>query len=207
MDSDRHTNTLSSCRESIRCSRDTYPESYITKFTSIRRKSGPYNLNAACLESLDGVDDVEGAQRHVLDARPAVEINVLLNLFRGGLVFKAHRLCVSLNSRFESNNKEEESAHVQRGFRNCGQPRETVFYCRKTSASTASRTPRRTWATHRNEIMNDGSYSGDCWRLCQKLQNHAESGRKWMMSRVRMHPRPAVQVNVLMDMYGESDSV
>jgi len=29
--------------------------------------------------------------------------------FRGGLVFKAHRLCVSLNSRLESN-KEEENA-------------------------------------------------------------------------------------------------
>jgi len=27
--------------------------------------------------------------------------------FRGGLVFKAHRLCVSLNSRFESNKEEE----------------------------------------------------------------------------------------------------
>ena len=30
--------------------------------------------------------------------------------FRGGLVFKAHRLCVSLNSRLESN-KEEERVH------------------------------------------------------------------------------------------------
>jgi len=28
--------------------------------------------------------------------------------FRGGVVFKAHRLCVSLNSRLESNNEEEE---------------------------------------------------------------------------------------------------
>ena len=28
--------------------------------------------------------------------------------FRGGLVFKAHRLCVSLNSRLESNHEEEE---------------------------------------------------------------------------------------------------
>jgi len=28
--------------------------------------------------------------------------------FRGGLVFKAHRLCLSLNSRLESNNEEEE---------------------------------------------------------------------------------------------------
>jgi len=28
--------------------------------------------------------------------------------FRGGLVFKAHRLCVSLNSRLEGNKEEEE---------------------------------------------------------------------------------------------------
>ena len=28
--------------------------------------------------------------------------------FRGGLVFKAHRLCVSLNSRLDSNKEEEE---------------------------------------------------------------------------------------------------
>ena len=28
--------------------------------------------------------------------------------FRGGLVFKTHRLCVSLNSRLESNQEEEE---------------------------------------------------------------------------------------------------
>ena len=36
--------------------------------------------------------------------------------FRGGLVFKAHRLCVSLNSRLESNDEEEEVAR-------CGQHR------------------------------------------------------------------------------------
>ena len=30
--------------------------------------------------------------------------------FRGGLVFKAHRLCVSLNSRLKSNKDEEEEA-------------------------------------------------------------------------------------------------
>ena len=32
--------------------------------------------------------------------------------FRGGLVFKAPRLCVSLNSRLESNKEEEESRQV-----------------------------------------------------------------------------------------------
>ena len=30
--------------------------------------------------------------------------------FRGGLVFKAHRLCVSLNSRLEGNKEEEKGA-------------------------------------------------------------------------------------------------
>ena len=32
--------------------------------------------------------------------------------FRGGLVFKAHRLCVSLNSRLESDKEEEEDLLV-----------------------------------------------------------------------------------------------
>ena len=35
--------------------------------------------------------------------------------FRGGLVFKAHRLCVSLNSRLKSS-KEEEKEHVDRDW-------------------------------------------------------------------------------------------
>jgi len=34
--------------------------------------------------------------------------------FRGGLVFKAHRLCVSLNSRLESNQEEEK--YLRMGF-------------------------------------------------------------------------------------------
>jgi len=33
--------------------------------------------------------------------------------FRGGLVFKVHRLCVSLNSRLESNKEEEKVATGQ----------------------------------------------------------------------------------------------
>ena len=35
-------------RESRRCSRDTYPESYITKYTSIRRYTGRLEGGAAC---------------------------------------------------------------------------------------------------------------------------------------------------------------
>jgi len=40
-----------------------------------------------------------------------VRLNRLRRLwrFRGGLVFKAHRLCVSLNSRLESHKEEEDS--------------------------------------------------------------------------------------------------
>ena len=37
---------------------------------------------------------------------PEVDINV--QRFRGGFVFKAHRLCKSPNSRLESNKEEEE---------------------------------------------------------------------------------------------------
>jgi len=42
--------------------------------------------------------------------RPDVGFVLHINVqrFRGGLVFKAHRLCVSLNSRLESNKEEEE---------------------------------------------------------------------------------------------------
>jgi len=39
-----------------------------------------------------------------------------LERFRGGLVFKAHRLCVSLNSRLESNTEEEEGALGELGW-------------------------------------------------------------------------------------------
>ena len=34
-------------------------------------------------------------------------LHINVRRFRGGLVFKAHRLCVSLSSRIESNNEEE----------------------------------------------------------------------------------------------------
>ena len=39
--------------------------------------------------------------------------------FRGGLVFKAHRLCVSLNSRIESNKEEEEEGSCREGLGGC----------------------------------------------------------------------------------------
>ena len=37
--------------------------------------------------------------------------------FRGGLVFEAHRLCVSLNSRLEINKEEKKSLTVTAGTR------------------------------------------------------------------------------------------
>ena len=44
----------------------------------------------------------------------------------GGLVFKAHNLCVSLNSRLESNKEEErvQAANGQRGAAGMGQRRD-----------------------------------------------------------------------------------
>jgi len=51
-------------------------------------------------------DDMRGASRggHLRQS----EQRCREKRFRGGLVFKAHRLCVSLNSRLESNKEEEE---------------------------------------------------------------------------------------------------
>ena len=43
-------------------------------------------------------------------------LHINVQRFRGGLVFKAHRLCVSLNSRLESN-KEEEADTLGQGRR------------------------------------------------------------------------------------------
>ena len=39
--------------------------------------------------------------------------------FRGGLVFKAHRLCVSLNSGLESNKEDKNKSAICRGMRHC----------------------------------------------------------------------------------------
>ena len=41
-------------QESRRCSRDTYPESYITKYTSIRRLQGGVPSHEAGLDNVDG---------------------------------------------------------------------------------------------------------------------------------------------------------
>ena len=43
------------------------------------------------------------------DAPQAPQVAGVRPLFRGGLVFKAHRLFVSLSSRLESNQEEEET--------------------------------------------------------------------------------------------------
>ena len=46
------------CRESRRCSRDTYPESYIAKYTSIRRENG--TRHSAFAPPAPEVNDSEG---------------------------------------------------------------------------------------------------------------------------------------------------
>jgi len=52
-----------------------------------------------------------GVQHQALDVArlPLVRISFQ----RGGLVFKEHRLCVSLNSRLESNKEEEEDSNTR----------------------------------------------------------------------------------------------
>ena len=47
------------CRKSRRCSRDTYPESYITKYTSIRRST--YSVKLTRDDLLGEVDEGLGA--------------------------------------------------------------------------------------------------------------------------------------------------
>ena len=53
------------------------------------------------------------AQNKAAETHQVLHRNV--QRFRGGLVFKVHRLCVSLNSRFESNEEEEEEEEEEEG--------------------------------------------------------------------------------------------
>ena len=68
--------------------------------------------------------------------------------FRGGLVFKAHRLCVSLNSRLDSNTEQGEKAMLNSkqwaGLRVGVQTRRSSLFPR--TLGTYSRTvPRALW--------------------------------------------------------------
>jgi len=69
-------------------------------------KSQLASLNKSQTWTIDGA-----VARLVSRARVRLEQRLrqerYLQRFRGGLVFKAHRLCVSLNSRIESNKEEE----------------------------------------------------------------------------------------------------
>ena len=57
-------------------------------------------------------EEVEQAQRrHDLGGASVSQRNV--QRFRGGLVFKAHRLCASLNTRLQSHNEEEEQSFLE----------------------------------------------------------------------------------------------
>jgi len=62
-----------------------------------------------------GPDSGPGSQFVLQVDRQRVHTLELLHInvqrFRGGLVFKAHRLCVSLNSGLDSNKEEEEDTH------------------------------------------------------------------------------------------------
>jgi len=61
-------------------------------------------MNTICARNIDELSDLYCHQKATMDARMLLR-NV--QQFRGGLVFKAHRLCVSLNSRLESNKEEK----------------------------------------------------------------------------------------------------
>ena len=63
--------------------------------------------------------------------------------FRGGLVFKAHRLCVSLNSRLDSNEEEEKKGP---GERRAQDPRRTTSH-----APPSVRTPFPGWRRARRD--------------------------------------------------------
>ena len=69
---------------------------------------------------------VRDLTRKVLPKEKLLHIN--LQRFRGGLVFKAHRLCVSLNSRLESN-KEEEEAELAALAASVRDLTRKVFFC------------------------------------------------------------------------------
>ena len=55
------------------------------------------------VDCLVGRETLERIERAAAKVHPASVERRALHLFRGGLVFKAHRLCVSLNSRLDSN--------------------------------------------------------------------------------------------------------
>jgi len=62
------------------------------------------NVATETLKTMETLHQVDlGASNAIGDALTLRNVQ----RFRGGLVFKAHRLCVSLNSRLESNKEEE----------------------------------------------------------------------------------------------------
>jgi len=64
---------------------------------------------SACKLADDRAGRGGGEANGVLDWRASSQLlHRNVQRFRGGLVFEAHRLCVSLNSRLESNKEEEE---------------------------------------------------------------------------------------------------
>jgi len=79
----------------------TDPESYITEYTLVyKEKHLRSNVHATSVRVVDSPSKVLHAQIQPLDL-------IFHERFRGGLVFKAHRLCASLNSRLESKKERE----------------------------------------------------------------------------------------------------
>jgi len=91
-------------------------------------------------------DPLTFSQRHFAHHKSAIVSlamhphKVLRNVqrFRGGLVFKAHRLCVSLNSRLE-NHKEEE---------------DTPARSRSATSHTTSQPSSRSRCSHTRQVLN-----------------------------------------------------
>jgi len=69
-------------RESRRCSRDTYPESYITSILVYEDK------RSTCADGAEGGDDVPD---HVVQERPPLDVH---HYQRGRLPERGHRRCV-----------------------------------------------------------------------------------------------------------------
>ena len=100
-------------------------------------------------------------------------LHINVQRLRGGLVFKAHRLCASLNSRLESNKPEEEKASIS---------------ARTTCMSLRIACRRVLWAISKFALVIH------LWVICETPMKSAENGnlswsfklrRNWMRAKAR----------------------
>ena len=106
--------------------------------------------------------------------------------FRGGLVFKAHRLCVSLNSRLESNKEEEGTGSTTAKWtcvRPSGCPGPLIVPAQRASTVTEGD---GVWGLGSRVSLRPGTTQGDgATPVCNRL---ARGGvREWST-----YPRPAI---------------